>query len=243
MVAMAKRIATVLVLGVMIVASLYLYDFVTTSERFAVDEVELSGVARIDDADLRRMLSDLEGQNLLLAPLDQYKARLESHPRVERVDFKRIIPSTIRCTVTEREPVALVFTDHFTEIDRHGMVMAEDEFTPLLDLPIITGATNREVRPGALCESKGVRNALEALRVARSFGGDFAERISELNVSGHGVVLRSLKNDCVLVLGDSDYETRLRKYFALEGTLEQGGKKRRVVDLRFEDQVVLRGQL
>jgi len=237
---MARRVLPVIVLGIMIVASLYLYNFLTTSQRFAVRQVELDGVARIDPADLERLLADLEGQNLLLAPLDQYRQRIEAYPRVEHARLVRIVPDRIRCTITEREPTALVFTDRFLEIDRHGMVMADDEFTPLLDLPIITGASARDVRPGRVCEAHGVRGALEALRVIREVGGDFAGRISEINVSGDNVVVRSLENDCVLVLGDSDFESRLRKYFLFEDTIDRDRAEKRVVDLRFEDQVVLR---
>jgi cell division septal protein FtsQ len=240
MAAMAMRVLTVLVLGVMVVASLYLYDFLTTSGRLAVAQVELDGISRIDDGEVRRLLSDLEGQNILLAPLDQYRERIEAYPRVESARFSRILPDRIRCNITEREPTALVFTDRFVEIDREGMVMAEDEFTPLLDLPIITGASNQNVRAGKVCQARGVRNALEVLRVVRELGGDFASRISEINVSGDNVVVRSLENDCVLVLGDSDYELRLRKYFLLEDTIDRDRAEKRVVDLRFEDQVVLR---
>jgi cell division protein FtsQ len=227
---------------VLIVSALYLYDYLTTSEAFNVAEVELRGVTRIEDAALRRMLSDLEGQNLFLAPLDDLEKRLEMHPRIEKVDMRRVIPDHIVCDVTEREPVALVFTDRFLEVDRHGMIMADDAYTPLLDLPIITGVSADDVRAGRICEAENVRSALEVLRVVHELGGEFAGTISELHVGRGGVVVRSLENDRVLVLGDGDYENRLRKYFVLHDELARE-TTRRVVDLRFQDQVVLRGSL
>lgn len=240
--AAVKRVVTVLVLGVLIVSALYLYDYLTTSPRFAIETVELRGVARIDGDDLRDMLGDLEGQNLLLAPLDDYESRLEMHPRVESVTMHRVVPSTVICNVVERQPVALVFTDRFLEVDRNGMVMDDDAYTPMLDLPIITGIDNEDVRPGRVSESPALHSALEVLRLARDLGGELSGEISELHVGSLGVVVRSVENDQVLVLGDSDYENRLRKYFLLRDTLERERKpNRRVVDLRFQDQVVLRG--
>lgn len=244
LVAGAKRIAMVLLLGVLIVAALYLYDYLTTAEALAIAQVELRGVTRIDDGDLRRMLADLEGQNILLASLELYEKRLEMHPRVEGATMRRIIPDKVRCDVREREPVALVFTDRFLEIDRHGMVMEDDDYTPLLDLPIITGVSNEDVQAGKICRAESVRGALEVLRVARELGNEDALDISELHVDASGVVVRSLENDCVLLLGDGDYESRLRKFFLLQDALERDGTApRRVVDLRFEDQVVLRGSI
>jgi cell division protein FtsQ len=240
--AAVRRVVMVLVLGVLIVSALYLYDYLTTSDAFTVAEVELRGVTRIEDAELRRMLSDLEGHNLFLAPLDDLEKRLEMHPRVEEVDMRRVVPDRIVCDVSEREPVALVFTDRFLEVDRHGMIMAEDAYTPLLDLPIITGVSGDDVNTGHISESEDVRRALEVLRVAREIGGEFASAISEVNVERGGVVVRSLENDRVLVLGEGDYENRLRKYFVLHDELDRE-TSRRVVDLRFQDQVVLRASL
>ena len=240
--AMVRRVLTVLALGVVIVGALYAYDYLTTCERLAVTEVEMRGVSRIDDSELRRVLADLEGQNILLAPLEQFEARLEMHPRVESAAMKRIVPGKIRCTITEREPVALIFTDRFLEIDRNAMVMEEDDFTALLDLPIITGVSPKAIQPGKVCTDGSVQDALEVLRVAREIGGEFASDISELHVSRRGVMVRSLKDDRILVLGQEDFKNRLRKYFLLQETLDYRTRKAKtVVDLRFEDQVVLRG--
>jgi cell division septal protein FtsQ len=236
-------VATVLALGIMIVGALYLYEYLTTSDTFAIDTVELRGVSRIDGADLERMLADLPGQNLFLAPLESLEKRLEMHPRVGDVNMSRVVPNRIVCDVAERVPVALVFADRFLEIDGEGMVMEDDAYTPLLDLPIITGVSSEEVRPGKTTESSRVHAALDVLRAARRLGDERSWAISEVHVGRDGVVARSLENDRVLILGNTDYENRLRKYFLLRDALESDdGSARRVVDLRFEDQVVLRGR-
>ena len=44
---MANRVLAVLIVGVMIVASLYLYNYLTTSDRFAIAYVEFEGLSRI----------------------------------------------------------------------------------------------------------------------------------------------------------------------------------------------------
>jgi len=238
-----RRILTVLVLGVLVIGSMYVYNFLTTSERLAITSVEISGISRIEAADLEELLVDLNGQNILLAPLESYEERLKMHPRVRHASTKRVLPDRVICTIEEREPVALVFTDHFLEVDRQGMIIAEDEYTALLDLPIITGLSNKAVAVGKISTDPKLHDALEALNVCTNVGGEFAANISELKVTRNGISIRSLKADCVLVLGDSDFEGRLKKYFLLKDTLDKKDQNRGLIDLRFEDQIVLRGQI
>jgi len=238
--ARAARVIAVFIVGVLIVSSMYLYNYATTSERFAIESVELSGLSRVGEEDVRRLVSDLEGVNILLAPLDACEARLEAHPRIARVTARRVLPNKVSYTITEREPVALLFTDRFYEIDGAGMVMPGDAYTALLDLPTITGVAAAAVHPGEVCHDPMVSGALEALDVCRSWGGDFVRQISELRVSGNGLSIRSLREDCVLLVGDSNFEARLRKFFLLRDELARRNEPGRFIDLRFDNQVVLR---
>jgi cell division protein FtsQ len=238
-----KRIVTVLFISALIVASMYAYGFVTTSESFDIHDVEFKGMTRVDASEIEELLADLKGQNILLVSLDAYEDRIKMHPRVERVAMQRVLPDKVTCTVVERQPVALIFTDQFLEVDRYGMVMADDEYTAILDLPIITGLPKSAVEVGKVNNNNRLQNALRALALCKSFGGDFAEDISELKVSSGGVNIRSLEKDCVLLLGDVDYANRLKKYFLLKDTLADREPHAGIIDLRFEDQVVLRSRM
>ncbi len=236
------RAAVMLVLGALIVGSIYAYDWVTTSPRFAVHRVEFAGLERVDDAAVGRIVADLEGQNIVLAPLETYEARLESHPRIADARLRRVFPDRIAVEVTEREPVALVFTDTFYEVDRDGMVMPPDDTTPLLDLPVISGLAGGDVQPGRVCEAPGLRRALRALEACREADGEFAGDIAEVRVEPASVRIRSLVRDCVIVLGERGIEKKLRRLFSLRGDV-LGPLTGRTIDLRFEDQVVLRGRI
>jgi len=241
--ARARRVIAVFIVGVLIVSSMYLYNYVTTADRFAVTQVELTGLSRVERAEVERLVGDLEGQNILLAPLDVIESRLEAHPRVARASTRRVLPNRVVCEVTEREPVALVYTDRFYEIDAEGMVMPGDNYTSLLDLPAITGIAPRTIRAGHRCENPMVLGALQALGVCRLLGGSFADDISELHATTSGLSIRSLKDDCVLLVGDGEFEKRLRKFFLLRDELASREAPSRLIDLRFDNQVVLRSGL
>jgi cell division septal protein FtsQ len=241
--ARARRVIAVFIVGILIVASMYLYNYATTSSRFAVDRVELTGLSRVEAAEIEPLVADLAGQNLFLAPVEVVESRLEAHPRIARVSSRRVLPNRLTCDVVEREPVALLFTDRFFEIDGEGMVMPGDEFTPMLDLPTITGVSPRSVRAGRLCEDPRVRGALEALVVCRTLGGKFADEISEVRATAAGLSIRSLTDDCELLVGDTEFEKRLRKFFLLREALSDRSHATGLIDLRFENQVVLRGDI
>ena len=238
--AVLKRLAAAGVIGLVIVMTFQFYNFLTTSGKLAVTNVAFEGLSRVDSADVDRLIADVRGQNILLLPLEKYLERFEGHPRLSGVHLKKILPNKVVCTVEEREPVALVYANGFHEVDDQGMIMTSDELTELLDLPIITGLSAESVQEGAYCREIRLIESLEILKLCKRFGGGFAGDISELRVGESGINVVSLKEGMVLLLGESDHESRLKKFFLIKNTISRRDETARLVDLRFEDQVVLR---
>jgi cell division protein FtsQ len=236
--ALVMRLLTVAVLALISAALIYMYNYLTTTKRLSVKHIRISGVTRTSPKDVERLLVDLKTQNILQAQLQDYEKRLRKLPRVKDADLKRIFPSSILCSITERKPVALVFANRFLEIDEEGMILTKDEITSKLDLPIITGIPNEHLQEGTICKDKHLQEALEALRICKELGGNFVEDISEIKAEGIRIV--SIKDGSVIVLGNSDFEKRLRKYFLLRETIERNETSTRIIDLRFDDQIVLR---
>ena len=237
---MIKRLAAAAVIGLAIVLVAQFYNFLTTSDKLAVTQVTFDGLSRVDSAEVDRLVADIRGQNILLAPLEKYIERFEGHPRLRGVHLKKILPNKVVCTVEEREPVALVYAGGFHEVDEEGMIMTSDELTELLDLPIITGLKADAVKEGTYCREIRLIESLEILKLCKRFGGGFAGDISELKVGDSGINVVSLKEGMVLLLGETEHESRLKKFFLIKNTIKNRDETARLVDLRFEDQVVLR---
>jgi cell division protein FtsQ len=227
-------------LGVLLLASMYLYDYLTTTEKLAVREIRVEGARRTGSEKIEQVLSDLKGQNMFKAPLAEYEKRLSMLPRVKQAKLKRVFPSRVICRVTEREPVALVFTNHFMEVDAEGMIMEQDELTPRLDLPIITGLADDDIPRNRMSSNEYLQNALRALELSKKLGGDFADDISEIRTGPEGVKIISISKGSVVLLGSGRLERRLRKFFLLKDTIENEESTAKLIDLRFDDQVVLR---
>ncbi|UCH82689.1 MAG: cell division protein FtsQ/DivIB [Candidatus Latescibacterota bacterium] len=241
--AVLKRLAAAGAIGLVIVMVFQFYSFLTTSDKLTVTSVVFDGLSRVDSAEVDRLVADMRGQNILLLPLEKYIERFEGHPRLRGVHLKKILPNKVVCTVEEREPVALVWANGFHEVDDEGMIMTSDELTELLDLPIITGLSLDSVQEGTYCREIRLIESLEILKLCKRFGGGFAGDISELRVGESGINVVSLKEGMVLLLGDSDHESRLKKFFLIKNTISNRDETARLVDLRFEDQVVLRNSI
>jgi cell division protein FtsQ len=234
------RLLTTTMLGLFIFAVFHVYNFLTTNEKLSVTTVEFNGLGRVDSMAVEKLVADIRGQNILLVPLEKYEARFDRHPRIRSARIKKVLPNKVLCTVEEREPVALIYANGFLEVDEEGMVLTPDELTDYLDLPVITGLDRKTVAEGAYCEDERLTGALEILSICKRYGGSFANDISELKIGNNGINVVSLKEGMVLLLGESEFENRLKKFFLIRSTIAQKDESAKLVDLRFEDQVVLR---
>ena len=237
---LALRLFTSAMLGSLVVASFYTYTYLTTSDKLAIARIDFSGLSRLTASDVEDLLADVQGQNILLLSLVDYAKRFTDHPRIRRTSLKRVLPNRVLCTVEEREPVALVYRDRFLEVDEEGMVMTADELTTLLDLPIISGFEQGGVREGQYCRDDRFLGALELLDLCKRYGGDFAQDISEVRVDEQGASIVSLTKGTTLLVGRTNFESRLKKFFLMKGTIADRNETARLIDLRFDDQIVLR---
>jgi cell division septal protein FtsQ len=234
------RLGTSAVLGILIVACFHAYSYLTTSDKLAVADVEIHGLSRLGSSEMNHIVEDLRGQNILLVGLEDYAARFARHPRIENAELRKVLPNKVVCTLREREPVALVYTNQFLEVDEEGMVMDADGLSGQLDLPIITGLDRGAVTEGRPCSDARLIGVLAILDFCKRYGGQFAETISELRVGESGISIVSLEEGVVLLLGQSEFENRLKKFFLMKNTIAQRNETARLIDLRFEDQIVLR---
>lgn len=144
--------------------------------------------------------------------------------------------SEARRTLNDQAPVGLVASPLVVAVDRRGNVIPVDPVDPVLDLPVLRVLTPRA-------------QSLWGLRVLAHDVGHMAEMAPEV----FAVISEAQVGDreIALVLGDSEVrvryvppitEMRLRKgIVALNDAVERLGEEQpREIDLRFDDQVVVR---
>ena len=141
----------------------------------AIDSIEVETDGVVSPDKIREWARVKFGDNLLALDLARLKRDLELRPIVESATAEKILPRTLRITITERRPLAVVYLyggglDR-VYLDAHGIVippLRNDERNPAADpnpsaLPVLAGFNARELRPGLPVDSPQIHAALDLL--------------------------------------------------------------------------------
>lgn len=202
---------------------------------FRVDRVEITGTTHLTRADVLAA-AGIEAGTSVWENRSLLKARIESLALVESATVERQLPSTLTLAIDESEPVALVALPLVVPVDRTGNPLPLDPHAPLLDLPML-----RVVSPRA--------SASWGLRVLARDVSRLAEQVPE--VFAVLSEARLADSEATLLLGNSGVRVRYRPpvsgpklraaMIVINDAVERFPQRSlREVDLRFEDQVVVR---
>lgn len=136
-------IMTVAAISLISLASIFTYDFITQSAIFNVNDIDIQGNSRAVDDDLLKLADLKTGINVFKPNLFAIEKKILEHPWVQTVKVKRDLPSTIKITIVEQKPLAIVKIENLADIliNVEGHPFKEyDPGTDNLDhLPVITG--------------------------------------------------------------------------------------------------------
>ncbi len=206
-----------------------------------VNQISVRGNQRLSVEGVQASLDGLIGRNILTVNLGAWRLRLLKSSWVEEASIRRILPSTIDVTVTERHPLGICrIGGRLYLVDAHGVVI--DEYGPAyadIDLPIIRGLVGVGASDGFAVDIP--RAALAARALSSLSRQDVAERISEVDVTDLSNVAVMLKGDTAVIrLGREDFLERLQSYFELASVLRERIPDIDYVDLRFDRRVYVR---
>lgn len=165
----AKKTNTSFIYGVALVILLSLgLTFFLRSSVFTIQQVVVEGLKNIPAADIQRLTSGIQGQNILLFDQEQVSRKISLHPLVQTVALQRKLPHTLVVKVTERSPAALVVVPKgVLEVDGQGVFLRRLESWPNTDYPVITGINvSDSAGPGQNLANPALTAALLLLRQA-----------------------------------------------------------------------------
>jgi cell division protein FtsQ len=212
-----------------------------TSPRFAVTSVEVRGALRVPPERILAASGLTAGQSLFRVDPADVVARLEAMPEIRRAELIRELPDRLTIFVEERRPFTLVHGGRLHWVDEEGRLLGEERRAVTTPVPLISGLGEDELATMRTAPGPRARAALAIIRALLRSGSALTAEIAEIDVSGkEGPVLYTV-DGIEVRLGQDDWDDRLAR---LEGVLAQvAAREGRVtaVDLRFRDQVVLRG--
>ncbi len=183
-------------------------------------------------------------QNLFSLDLFEVRKRLEAHTFIRSASVNREVPDNIRIEITERQPVAAVAMGKLKYLDEEGFVLPPAQSEHLFDLPVITGVFRAGDLPsGKQTSRQDVLDGLELILIAKQLDEELYHTISEVHVEkGKDMVLYSAEYGVPVMFGSDDLAAKLLKLdtFWDSFVTQHGASELRYIDVRYEDQVVVR---
>lgn len=209
-----------------------------------VSDVRVGGNMIVSDKDILSLANVTRDQRLFSVDLQAAQKRILQNAYIKSASVNREAPDCISITVRERTPMAAVVLDKIEYVDADGVVLPPARSDNMFDLPVITGSFQQgDFVIGKQVGRADVREALAILASARRMDDGLYRRISEVHVEGdRDIMLYTSEFGVPVVFGRGDIAAKLAKLdcFWNEFVLRRGARELAYVDVRFEDQVVVR---
>lgn len=206
--------------------------------------VAVRGNRVVPAADVVKLASIWKDQKLFDVDLAGAQQRVLANPYIGAASVTRDVPDRITITVTERVPIAAVALDNILYLDAEGHVLPAVRSEQTFDLPVLTGALPAaECVPGGRVSDASVLESIGVLATAKQLSEELYHRISEVHIDGSKNIVLTMADFGVPVLyGRGNAADKLLRLdgFWNEFVSRRGPNELKYVDLRFDDQVVVR---
>jgi len=209
-----------------------------------VSRVTLEGNRIVDANELFQLAQVPRGARIYDVDLKAIQKNLLSQCYVKEAIVERDLPSTINLTVVERSPIALVNIPDFIYLDEEGVILPHSISKELFDLPVLSGLKlGSSMAFGAKIRDTHALEALQILKGARMVNNEMFHLISEIQVRSDGeTVFYTAEGGVPIFFGQGNEADKLVRLEAFWNQVirERGLQNLQYVDLRYDDQVVVR---
>ncbi len=207
-----------------------------------VDRIHVTGVRYLDAAKVRKRSGLRERQDLLSSDLARARQLVLLEPRIRLAHVRRVGFRSLEIRVEERVPTLVVAHGEPWEIDDHGVLLEPLQAGVVADVPVLAGPDFSAYRPGSQIQTPEVRRGLAWTAILSDNALRLTGQVSEVDVSDSRLTRLVLLNG-VRVIGPV-WPNGARQLSGLRATLADlaaKGMTPREVDVRFKDQIVVRG--
>lgn len=185
------RAAVALTFAILIVAgAAYAYRAFATSEYFTLRNIELHGDLRAPREEIIDALHKYTEKGLWWTNLEELRDKLRQNPWIRDVELVRVLPDTLKVTITERDPyiLARLASGDIVWVDREGVILDEqgtfkggenDE----VELPLLSGLREpgQPPKPETPAQGKPSRKSDRAVAASAESKPESPEELREAN--------------------------------------------------------------
>jgi len=206
-----------------------------------VRNISVSGNLVVPDSLITRFAENQIGINLFKVPTKDIASEIMQLSRIRNVKVQRRLFNTIHISVTEREGIIYVKSrdGKLYPIDSEATVMERYSPIYLEDIPIFsTYYDDSQLKYGTVLDKPEILKVLALHQSIIREAPDYLPIISEYYMIDNTINIIDARYGTRIIPGDEDIATQLRRYQFVQ---DNGNIDRQsVVDLRFENQVVVK---
>ena len=206
-----------------------------------VDRVRIEGAHYLDAVRVAAVAGIHEGQDLFAVDLARARQALLLDPRIARAEVRREWPRGVRVSIVERVPVLLVQHGVPWEVDSAGVLLPPLAKGVVADVPLLAGPDFARQRAGTQVLTPQVRRGLAWVRAMAARELQLSGQVSQVDVSdpwSTGLLLMS--GTRVLAPAWPPGTRKLSALRVVLADLQHRGTIAQEIDLRFQDQVIVR---
>lgn len=216
-------------------------------ETLKVQRVFVEGGRIVPAVEVVRISKITSGTPLYGVDLARIRANILEQLYVKSAKVVRELPNALRIHVEERQPIAAISQERLLFLDEEGVLLPS--YHPNLvrtgfDVPLITGLTGVEQTTlGSVQTDARILQTIGLLKQARALDAELYHLISEVYVDrDNNSILYTSEVGATILFGKNHELKKLThlQEFWKKFVHQQSADQLSVVDLRFEDQVIVR---
>jgi len=223
-----------------------LYRGILQAPCFKLEEIEITGIKRLDRSEILNTMGLSKGQCALSINTGQVTWRLKQAPAVRDASVRIESPGRMVVAIVEREPVAFVKCgDRCMQMDIDGVLFSEAAAEEKGALPLVTGLCDSNLKTGDQIPPRSlglIKELLSAVDNSKSWLAGTA--INECAWSENGFTLVLGERAVPVDIGKEAFEQKIAKLRKVINTLNERDWTELVtrIDLDYPGKALLEGR-
>ena len=218
----------------------YAYHFLTSTEKFAVAEIQIEGTKELNQHKIIDWTGPIEGKNIFKLDLGNLAETLRKHPWIHEASVERILPRGVTIHLKERSPYARIKLDRTYILDNYGVVLGATQ--PRFDhLPLIIGLPTKPVQPGENVVTGSIIHGLHTMYYFNKLEFFQTDPIDTFQIMGaHRVKFTTRHRKLMVLLDLNSLHESFENFKILLETLLESPDDIEYIDLSFKNQIVVK---
>ncbi|MBI3587289.1 MAG: FtsQ-type POTRA domain-containing protein [Ignavibacteriales bacterium] len=209
-----------------------------------VKRFTIEGNRIVEANEISQLINVKRGVQIHDVDLMTVRKDILTHHFIKEVSVERDLPGTLKIVVTERVPLAIVNSGDMLYLDQDGVVLPHSISKELFDLPVLSGfGQSNELKPGTTIRNADVQEALKIFAASKFVSNELYHLISEIRLrDGGDIMLYAAENGVPIIFGRGEIASKLVRLEAFWNDIvrEKGSQSLQYIDLRFDEQVVVK---